>query len=85
MRVIVDPDGKNAKQEIFAERLAQRTEISGRPADIQMAQDGSILVADDWAGAIYRSAIPLSDRRAARPPAGWRPRLPFKDTACAIL
>jgi glucose/arabinose dehydrogenase len=26
----------------------------GRPADIVLAKDGSILVADDWAGAIYR-------------------------------
>ena len=26
----------------------------GRPADIMLAKDGSILVADDWAGAVYR-------------------------------
>ena len=26
----------------------------GRPADIVLAKDGSMLVADDWAGAIYR-------------------------------
>jgi glucose/arabinose dehydrogenase len=26
----------------------------GRPADIILDKDGSILVADDWAGAIYR-------------------------------
>ena len=26
----------------------------GRPTDIIQAKDGSILIADDWAGAIYR-------------------------------
>jgi glucose/arabinose dehydrogenase len=26
----------------------------GRPDDIILSKDGSILVADDWAGAIYR-------------------------------
>ncbi len=31
-------------------------EYSGRPADILVAPDGSLLVADDWAGAIYRIA-----------------------------
>ncbi len=27
---------------------------SGRPADVLVAPDGSLLIADDWAGAIYR-------------------------------
>ena len=36
-------------------RLARgRQGYLGRPADIILAKDGSILVADDWAGAIYR-------------------------------
>jgi glucose/arabinose dehydrogenase len=26
----------------------------GRPVDVQMLQDGSLLVSDDYAGAIYR-------------------------------
>ena len=54
-RVIVGPDGKNAKQEIFASGwLEGDKNYLGRPADIILAKDGSILVADDWAGAIYR-------------------------------
>ena len=54
-RVIVGPDGKDAKQEIFAEGwLEGDKNYLGRPADIVVARDGSILVADDWAGAIYR-------------------------------
>jgi glucose/arabinose dehydrogenase len=55
MRVITDPQGKSAKQEVFASGwLSGDKSYSGRPADIVIAADGSILVADDWAGAIYR-------------------------------
>ncbi len=55
MRVITDPQGKSARQEVFASGwLSGDKTYSGRPADIVMAADGSILVADDWAGAIYR-------------------------------
>ena len=53
-RVIVDPDGKNAKQEIFAGVWLDGQKITGRPADIQIAPDGSMLIADDQAGAIYQ-------------------------------
>ncbi|HEY0852191.1 MAG TPA: PQQ-dependent sugar dehydrogenase [Bradyrhizobium sp.] len=54
-RVIADPDGKNAKQEVFAEGWIEGDQgYLGRPADIVVAKDGSLLVADDWAGAIYR-------------------------------
>jgi glucose/arabinose dehydrogenase len=54
-RVIVGPDGKNAKQEIFASGWIEGDQgYLGRPADIVLAKDGSMLVADDWAGAIYR-------------------------------
>jgi glucose/arabinose dehydrogenase len=54
-RVIVDAEGKHAKQEVFAEGwLSGKQDYSGRPADIILAKDGSLLVADDWAGAIYR-------------------------------
>jgi glucose/arabinose dehydrogenase len=31
-----------------------KDDFTGRPADLIMAADGSMLVADDWAGAIYR-------------------------------
>ena len=55
MRVTVDADGKNAKQEVFAEGwITGEQDYFGRPDDILVAKDGSILVADDWAGAIYR-------------------------------
>ena len=55
MRISVDPDGKNAKEETLAEGwITGPQDYFGRPDDILQAKDGSILVADDWAGAIYR-------------------------------
>ncbi len=53
--IIVDPAGKHPKQHVIASGWIQgdRTFL-GRPADVINAPDGSILVADDWAGAIYR-------------------------------
>jgi len=54
-RIVVDADGKNAHQEVFAQGwLKGDQDYSGRPTDVLQAKDGSLLVADDWAGAIYR-------------------------------
>jgi glucose/arabinose dehydrogenase len=55
MRVNVGPDGKNPKQEVFASGWIEGDQgYLGRPDDIIQNPDGSILVSDDWAGAIYR-------------------------------
>ena len=55
VRVIADPSGKHVKQEVFASGWINGDQsYTGRPADIVLAKDGSMLVADDWAGAIYR-------------------------------
>ena len=55
MRIIVDPQGKSAKQEVFASGwLEGDKSYLGRPADILIGRDGSLMVADDWAGAIYQ-------------------------------
>jgi glucose/arabinose dehydrogenase len=54
-RVIVGPDGKNPKQEVFASGwISGERDYVGRPDDVLQAPDGSLLVSDDWAGAIYR-------------------------------
>jgi glucose/arabinose dehydrogenase len=54
-RVIVSANGKTAKQEVFASGwINGEHSYTGRPADVIVAPDGSLLVADDWAGAIYR-------------------------------
>ncbi|MGH8431982.1 MAG: PQQ-dependent sugar dehydrogenase [Solimonas sp.] len=50
----VDPDGKNAKETVFAGTFLDDQKILGRPADILQAPDGSLLVADDQTSAIYR-------------------------------
>jgi glucose/arabinose dehydrogenase len=48
-------DGTADKTEVFAEGwLTDNGEYLGRPADIAQLPDGSILVSDDFAGAIYR-------------------------------
>jgi glucose/arabinose dehydrogenase len=32
----------------------QNNAYSGRPVDVQLLKDGSMLVSDDYAGAVYR-------------------------------
>ena len=51
----IKDDGTAGEAEVFAEGwLTSSGEYMGRPADVQMLQDGSMLVSDDYAGAIYR-------------------------------
>jgi glucose/arabinose dehydrogenase len=53
--ISIGADGKHAKQTILATGFVQGDRnYLGRPTDIIMAKDGSILVADDYAGAIYQ-------------------------------
>ena len=54
VRVVVDDHGNAVRQEVFAEGWLQNGQPWGRPVDIQVADDGSLLVSDDMAGAIYR-------------------------------
>jgi glucose/arabinose dehydrogenase len=57
-RVMFTPigeDGKVGKTEPFAEGwLLQTGEYIGRPVDVAQLADGSLLVSDDLAGAVYR-------------------------------
>ena len=47
--------GTATKQEVFAEGWLRADEtVWGRPADVLPLPDGSLLVSDDLAGAIYR-------------------------------
>jgi len=50
------PDGTADKHEVFAEGwLDEETgTYRGRPVDVAVMKDGSLLVSDDFAGAIYR-------------------------------
>ncbi|MEO5764444.1 MAG: PQQ-dependent sugar dehydrogenase [Casimicrobiaceae bacterium] len=49
-----DASGNPTAYEPFAEGWLQGESAWGRPADVLVAPDGSLLVADDSAGAIYR-------------------------------
>jgi glucose/arabinose dehydrogenase len=52
---MVTLDGNKAiRYEPFAEGWLQGESAWGRPADVLVAPDGSLLVSDDTAGAIYR-------------------------------
>jgi len=52
--VTVDADGRATGYTPFAEGWLQGESAWGRPADVIVAPDGSLLVSDDSAGAIYR-------------------------------
>jgi glucose/arabinose dehydrogenase len=55
MFTAVNEDGSVGATEVFAEGwLNENGEYLGRPVDVAVLRDGSILVSDDLAGAIYR-------------------------------
>lgn len=55
VRVELNEDGTLKRQSVFAEGwLDKNGEVHGRPADVLVAPDGSLLVSDDQNGAIYR-------------------------------
>lgn len=55
VRVILGTDGAKPRMEPFAQGwLGKNDEVWGRPADVLPMPDGSLLVSDDYAGAIYR-------------------------------
>ncbi len=48
------PDGTGGKSEIFAEGwLNEKGAYDGRPVDVAQLADGSLIVSDDYAGALY--------------------------------
>ena len=53
-RVVLDAKGNVTKYEAFATGWLQGDKFWGRPADVQVAPDGSLLVSDDVAGAILK-------------------------------
>jgi glucose/arabinose dehydrogenase len=54
--VSLKPDGTADKSEVFAEGWLDpaTNTYRGRPVDVAVMKDGSLLVSDDFAGAIYR-------------------------------
>jgi glucose/arabinose dehydrogenase len=58
-RVVLDAQGRVLRQEPFVEGWLQvdaagRELVFGRPADVLVLPDGSLLISDDFGGAIYR-------------------------------
>ena len=41
-------------QEPFLTGFIQNNQYIGRPVDVQVMKDGSMLISDDYAGAVYR-------------------------------
>jgi len=55
VRIITDAEGRNVKQEVLAQGwIGADGKYRGRPNDVLEAKDGSLLVADDFTGSIYR-------------------------------
>ncbi|GAB7543596.1 PQQ-dependent sugar dehydrogenase [Cupriavidus sp. 8B] len=54
VRVVLNERGQAVRQEVFAQGWLQGDKPWGRPVDVQVALDGSLLVSDDMAGAVYR-------------------------------
>jgi glucose/arabinose dehydrogenase len=52
--VTLDTNRKPVAYEAFAQGWLQGQQAWGRPADVVVAPDGSLLVSDDTAGAVYR-------------------------------
>ena len=52
--VKLNKDGSVKSQEPFLTGFLHNNEYSGRPVDVQVMKDGSLLVSDDHAGAVYR-------------------------------
>ena len=54
MLTFLKEDGTAGKSEPFAEGWNDNGEYIGRPVDVAQLPDGSLLVSDDFAGALYR-------------------------------
>ncbi|MDP6428475.1 MAG: PQQ-dependent sugar dehydrogenase [Rhodospirillales bacterium] len=54
MRIRFDSAGKAIGKQVFAAGWLRDGDHWGRPVDIKMIDDGSLLVSDDFAGVIYR-------------------------------
>jgi glucose/arabinose dehydrogenase len=52
--VMLNKDGSVRSQQPFLTGFLQNNQYSGRPVDVQVMKDGSMLVSDDYAGAVYR-------------------------------
>jgi glucose/arabinose dehydrogenase len=59
--VVSVENGKAVKYEPFASGFNRGNDVYGRPVDLMMLEDGSMLVSDDEAGAIYRVSYAMAN------------------------
>ncbi len=52
--VKLNDDGSVKSTEEFMTGFLENNSYNGRPVDVQMLKDGSLLVSDDWNGAVWR-------------------------------
>ncbi len=62
MRIVLDAQGKLVRQEPFVQGWLShnwrgKEVVSGRPVDVLVMPDGSLLISDDYGGAIYRVSV----------------------------
>jgi glucose/arabinose dehydrogenase len=62
--VKLNPNGTVKSTERFLTGFLQDNEYIGRPVDVQVMKDGSLLVSDDYAGAVYR--VTYSQERVSK-------------------
>jgi len=60
----LNKDGSVRSVEPFLSGFLQNNEYVGRPVDVQVLPDGSLLVSDDFAGAVYR--VTYAPQRGAK-------------------
>jgi glucose/arabinose dehydrogenase len=54
MLVKLKPDGSFNSMEPFVTGFVENNNYIARPADVMVMKDGSLLVSDDYNGAVYR-------------------------------
>jgi glucose/arabinose dehydrogenase len=52
--VHLNKDGTVKSTEEFLTGFLENNGYIGRPADVELMHDGSLLISDDWNGAVYR-------------------------------
>jgi glucose/arabinose dehydrogenase len=62
----LNKDGSVKSWEPFMTGFLKDNNYIGRPVDVQVMKDGSLLVSDDYAGAVYRISYGAKPRTAAR-------------------
>lgn len=64
--VFLNKDGTVKSHEPLISGFIENNSYIGRPVDVQMLKDGSLLISDDFAGAVYRLSYGNGSKTASR-------------------